>query len=167
MAKWYRSSDFKRIQKEWEKKLEQAGFKDAEKEIAGEKVLKQSADYAFRRKEHTQEYRDAKLEYFSLLSKNLHGATFEDDSDRFIMEKTADGWSIQEISRELKHRKWPKFNRDTIRYIRRRYETRWGIRHWNKEDQVSRKVPTLSLHSPQLVFPFLIETSYWQNGKRR
>ncbi len=154
MAKFWKSGEFKSLEKEWSQKLAEAGFEDAEKEIAGERKLKQAADYAYRRKEHTETYRDAKLTYHSLLSQKLHDARFDDESDKLIMERTAEGWTIQEISKELKHLKMIKHNRDTIRYIRRRYETRWGIRCWHPKDQVSRKVVTLSLHIRQMRFRF-------------
>lgn len=166
MRKW-QTTRFKELEAEWEKKLAESGFEDAEKKIAGERVLKQSADYAYRRKEHTEEYREAKLAYYSLISQKIHGTRFDDDSDKLIMEKTAEGWSIQEISRELKHLEMPKFNRDTIRYIRRRYETRWGIRHWKPEEMVSRKVATPSSPTPQLAFQFAIVGLSLRSGKGR
>ena len=164
MRKFYQSNDFKKLEEEWTQKLAENGFQDAEKKIAGERVLRQSADYAFRRKEHDQIYREAKLEYFSLLSAKMSTAKFEDQSDRLIMQRTADGKSISEISNELKSLGWKKHNRDTIRYIRRRYETRWGIRHWKPQDMVSRKVLTPSWHSQQLNFLFVIKTSSLRNG---
>src|SRR5665213_3798234 len=133
MAK-HGSRDQKALQKKWDRILAETGFEDIEKEIGGERVLKQSADYAFRRAEHTETYREAKLTYHSLISEHLHTSIFDDASDRLIMERTAEGSSIAEISAELKDRGWRKFNRDTIRYIRRRYETRWGIRHWQQRD---------------------------------
>lgn len=141
MRKW-RSKEFEALQKEWDERLKETGFEDIEKNIGGERVLKQSSDYAYRRKEHTQVYRENKLSYFMLLAEFLaKERNFDDESDRLIMMRTSDGWTIQEISQELKSLGKNKFNRDTIRYIRRRYENRWGIRAWKPEQMVSRKVP--------------------------
>ena len=160
-----RKRDEKELQKKWDRILAETGFEDIEKEIGGERVLKQSADYAFRRKEHTEIYREAKLNYHCLISARLHTTQFDDASDRLIMERTAEGRSIQEISAELKNLGWRKHNRDTIRYIRRRYETRWGIKSWKEEDCVSRKVLTQSSRSPQISFPFLTKVLYRRSGR--
>lgn len=171
MPKFWKSREFKNLQKEWEEKLKTSGLEDAEKEVGGERVLRQSADYAFRRKETTEIVRDAKQEYFSLLSEWLHKEkNFEGEikaqpvltglpcekvsSDRLIMERTAEGKSIQEISRELKALGMEKHNRDTIRYVRRRYENKWGIKCWKREDTVSRRVATPSSSTRQLKFRF-------------
>jgi hypothetical protein len=158
-----RKRDEKDLQKKWDRILAETGFEDIEKEIGGERVLKQSADYAFRRAEHTATYREAKLDYFCLISAKLHTTQFDDSSDRLIMERTAEGRSIQEISAELKDLGWRKHNRDTIRYIRRRYEARWGIRSWKEEECVSRKVLTQSSRSPQISFPFLMKVLLKRN----
>lgn len=141
MTKFWRSNEFNALNKEWEQRLTEAGFEDCEKEIAGERVLKQSSDYAYRRQECTEVYRESKLTYFMLLAEHLtKERSFEDESDRLIMTWTADGWTIQEISRELQRLGKIKHNRDTIRYIRRRYENKWGIKIWKLEQMVSRRV---------------------------
>lgn len=140
------SREFKQLLGEWNKKLEDTGFQDAEKEIAGERVLKQTSDYAFR--ESVEVIREAKLQYFTILAQKISDEReFDDAWDRLIMERTAEGWSIKEISEELKSlkpgdRERTKHNRDTIRYVRRRYEHRWGIKVWLPHQMQSRKVPT-------------------------
>ena len=161
MAKFWRTNEFKNLQSEWEEKLKESGFEDAEKEVGGDRVLKQRADYAYR--SSADATREAKEEYFQLLSSWVRIETQFDGEkffqlflplpgvdplelkrtlspDRLIMEMTAQGKNIQEISRELKRRGMEKHNRDTIRYIRRRYEDRWGIRRWTREQMVSRRV---------------------------
>ena len=66
---------------------------------------------------------------------------FEDEADRLIMEWTAEGREIKEISIELKKLGMRKSYRNTIRFVRRRYEDKWGIREWKPEEMVSRKTP--------------------------
>lgn len=159
MAKFWRSSQFESLNQEWEKKLKESGFQDVEKKVGREKVLKQSSDYAYRRREATEIVRDAKLTYFTLLSQWISAEkeffdpqltlTFNpqfeiQNADRLIMERTAEGKTIREISRELKSLGMHKFNRDTIRYIRRRYENKWGIKNWKPEQMVSRRPPIRS-----------------------
>lgn len=143
MAKFWRTPDFQELNKQWNEKLKKSGFDDAEEEVGGEKLLKQRASYAYRRRETTAVQRQNKLEYFMLIAQFIEREKgFEDESDKLIMQRTAEGLSIREISEELQRLKKPKFNRDTIRYIRRRYEHRWGIRFWSKEAMVSRRVRT-------------------------
>lgn len=141
------NQDFKRLKREWDEKLRESGFEDAEKEVGGERVLRQSADYAYRRKETVGVIRECKLEYFTLLSQKIEETRFEDGWDRLIMEMTAEGKSIREISDHLKAlipkgRKRTKHNRMTICYVRRRYEHKWGIRTWKPEEMQSRKART-------------------------
>lgn len=143
MQKFWRTERFAELNKEWEEKLKEAGFEDAEEQVGGEKRLKQHSAYAYRRQECTQITRETKLSYFMLLAERVNSERkFDDESDRLIMTRTSEGWTIQEISTELKALGRRKFNRDTIRYIRRRYENRWGIRSWKSEQMVSRRVPT-------------------------
>lgn len=140
------SREFKQLLGEWNLKLEASGFKDAEKEVAGERVLRQSSDYAFR--ESVEVIRETKLQYFTILAQKIaEESQFSDEWDRRIMEMTAEGCSIKEISEELRTlkpegRERTKHNRDTIRYVRRRYEHRWGIKVWLPHQMQSRKVPT-------------------------
>jgi len=140
MSKFWKSRQFKEIAADWDKKLQATGFVDAEKEWNGRRVLKQTADYAYRRRETTELIRETKLNYFLALASHITKERhFADKSDRFIMEKTADGWTIQEISLAMQSLGMRKSNRDTIRYIRRRYEHKWRIREWTPQEMVSRK----------------------------
>lgn len=141
MKKWNTLPAFKALQDEWYGKLKEIGFNDIEREYKGEIFLKEWASNAYRAGKVHSETVEEKTEYYRLLSGQFSDEqAFEDDSDRLIMEKTCDGWTIAEISRELKERGWEKHNRDTIRYIRRRYETKWGIRQWPPEQMISRRV---------------------------
>lgn len=141
-----------KLKKEWEKKLKDSGFNDAEKEINGERVLIENttanskfgilANY----KLAAEVVRENKAEYFRVLyQKFSEEKSFEDSEDRLIMERTAEGRTIKEISDELKeklsnNRVRSKFNRNTIRYVRRRYENKWGIKKWDQADMMSRQV---------------------------
>lgn len=147
-TKFWKSSQFDQLKREWEEKLAQSGFRDAERDIGGERVLRQTADYAFRRRETVAVIRECKLTYFTILAQHLaEERNFADEWDRLIMERTAEGKTIKEISEELRAmipqgRARTKHSRDTIRYVRRRYEHKWGIKVWRKEEMQSRKVRT-------------------------
>lgn len=145
MRKYWGSEDFLRLKAEWDQKLKDSGFSDIEKEVDGDLVLKKpSADdgkfagiFKFKAAVQIQ----GRAEYFyRLYQKYSQEQAFEDESDQLIMQRTMEGIAIQTISRELQKLGKRKFNRDTIRYIRRRYEHKWGIRIWTPEQMVSRKV---------------------------
>lgn len=141
--KFWRTNQFETLKAEWEKKLKESGFEDAEADIGGERHLKQRASnpYAHRYRCEEELPRESKLTYFLLIAQMCaREQDFKDTSDRLIMERTSEGWTITEISKELKKRALFKHNRDTIRYIRRRYEAKWGIRIWSREQMVSRRV---------------------------
>ncbi len=141
------SGEFKQLQKEWNKRLEESGFEDAEKDVGGERALKLPSNCVYRQ-ETDEVVRESKLSYFMLLAQKFaEEKEFSDEWDRKIMERTAEGWSIKEISEELRglvptDRERTKHNRDTIRYVRRRYEHKWGIKVWLPHQMQSRKAPT-------------------------
>jgi hypothetical protein len=145
MAKFWQSQAFKNLEKEWYCLLKESGFKDAEKEVDGEIVLahitNNQGHYTSNvlRQRSIEEVRHTQF-YFELLFQKFHEEkNFCDNSDKLIMEKTAEGWTIKQISKELKRLRLKKYNRDTIRYIRRRYEHKWGMRQWKPEQMISRK----------------------------
>lgn len=140
MTKFWKTPKFRLAAAEWEARLKASGFKDAEKTWNGERVLKQTADHAYWRRGTSDLVREAKLTYFLALAQHItNERRWSDKSDRFIMERTAEGWTIKEISVAMEKAGLRKSNRDTIRYIRRRYEHRWGIRKWTPQQMVSRK----------------------------
>lgn len=153
MQKFWTSKEFKEKSQIWEKKLNESGFIDAEQGDFDRRILKESSMDPFIKKDEknclkTEITEQAKYAYFQILSEWVHKERFFDDElDRLIMERTAEGKTIKEISAELKSllmdgKKRSKFNRDTIRYVRRRYENKWGIRAWKPEEMTSRKVKT-------------------------
>jgi hypothetical protein len=142
-AKFWRTREFERLAQEWERHLSESGFRDAEMTVKGDRILREPANNAVRRR--SQVVREAGAEYFALLAEKFAQETdFADESDRLIMEATVNGWTIKEISQYLSQYGLKKANRDTIRYIRRRYEMRWRIRHWEPWQMISRKVPIRS-----------------------
>lgn len=157
MAKFWKSKEFENLKKEWDRKLAETGFEDAEKEVGGEAVLKKISVTSGREggvyrhvkgKDRTIEIAE-KEEYFRLMAQGFYQEKeFEDELDRLIMERTIEGRPIKEISTELKlkleeGKKSGKFHRNTIRFIRRRYETKWGVRKWSPMEMISRKVKRL------------------------
>jgi len=143
-VKFWKSEKFRKLEFEWNAELEKSGFIDVEKSIGETRVLKQSSDYAYRKGGAIE----SKQEYFILLVQCIHDEKeFSDIYDKAIMEFTALGYSIAAISKELRamvpsNRQRGKFNRNTIRHVRHRYETKWGIRHWADWQMKPHKPPT-------------------------
>jgi len=141
MAKFWKSKEFLEEKAKWDQKLKDSGFVDAEKELSGKSVLIAFSSDEGCWKNKGLARREEREEYYTALYQCFIKETdFADESDRLIMERTAEGKSKREISDELKEKKQKKHNRDTITYIRRRYENKWGIRKWLPYQMVSRRV---------------------------
>lgn len=150
-GKSWKSKEVEALEAEWEKKLKDSGFIDIEKEVNGERVLITPAMCLFERSgakdiEMTEVVADARRDYYLLLTQHAaNEKAYEDNLDRLIMERTAEGRSIEEISKELKGlleegKTKSKHSRWAIRFVRRRYENKWGIKTWSPEWMVSRPV---------------------------
>lgn len=155
MAKFWNNPRFEALNRKWNERLKDSGFKDAEKGTVEERRLKTAAMDPFYKKSRrgrealciSQLKMDTDLLYIEALLEGIRTEPhFTDEFDRLIMEKTAECRSIKEISDELKSllpkgRQRSKHNRHTIRYIRRRYEHKWGIRYWRPDQMMPKKAP--------------------------
>lgn len=142
MRKYWESREFECLEAEWDQKLKEAGFEDAEEKVKGERLLKYRFDRSlFCWKDRDELTHEARQHYFLMLSELVDRETeFAHESDKIIMERTAEGRKISEISKELKTLKKFKSHPNSIRFVRRRYEHKWGIKSWMPEQMVSRKV---------------------------
>lgn len=73
--------------------------------------------------------RRSKEDYYAVLSQMAEdeSTVFKNDAHKHILRKIARGISATQIVKELISLKMPR-NRDSIRFIVRRYEMEWGIR---------------------------------------
>jgi hypothetical protein len=111
---------------EWEAKLHEVGFADAEKLINGYPVLRQRASNAYRQASLLE--RRQKLRYYELLGFGFHSETFDDPVEALVMERRSQGVSIHNICIELKAM-GERCHRETIRHIIVKFETKWQIKH--------------------------------------
>lgn len=127
---FYKTEEFQQLQQDWYGKLKQDGFEDIEKEVKGERVLRQRASYAF----HHTAGKDPELlrAYYALLSEHLAGEPWANDIDRIILTRLAEGATISAISKTLKELGQPLWHRQSIRFRIRKYEHNLGIRHWTE-----------------------------------
>lgn len=124
---FWKSLSFKALQAEWYQRLEKAGFQDAERLTGAEMVLKQRASHPY--KGIPEFERDIKQAYFAILAQRLHETAFKDEIDKLIMTWHAEGHTVKMICEDLDNLGEPR-NRNTIRYMIRRYEMAWGMRSY-------------------------------------
>jgi hypothetical protein len=139
MAKIYQSRQFLELSREWDTKLQRSGLVDIEETVGGEKVLKQNSANAFRQASRIE--RDTRPEYFSMIAECWHKENWQCPIDRCIMLGVSEGLKIKDISLLVNKLLGPrKSERKTIRYIIRKYEHKWGIRLWRKDQLTWNKV---------------------------
>jgi hypothetical protein len=129
---FWKTKQFKKLQEKWYKKLK--GFND----IESNEKLKQNAPNCYRQADIVE--RNAKLNYYLLLGEKINENKFDCYEDKLIITRIAEGYQIKDISAELKKLK-KKCHRQTIRFIIRKYELRWGLKKWNQEQLKSRQMP--------------------------
>lgn len=122
--------EFQKLREQWYKTLEDTGFKDIEKsndKLEADKLVRlQKAHSFFDQNGHLV---NAKQEYFQILFQTVNDSTviFHTELDKYILTRYAEGARIKTIVDELKKMNTPR-GRDSIRFIIKRYEKKWGIR---------------------------------------
>ena len=128
--KFYKTTEFRNLAAIWEARLEKEGLGEIEKQLGDRRGLKQNSGNAYRQMESTR--REAKEIYFRELCACLHQARFDCEVDRIVMTLKAEGAKITEICQALLNQGMKRYRR-TVRLIIRKYEHRWGIRHWSHD----------------------------------
>ena len=119
--KFWQTEKFKELQKTWEERLRQAGFKDVE----SNGKLMQNASNCYRTK--VQTVIENKQRHYELLGQHHHAEDYSDPVEKYVMERWANGAKIKEISEELRA-VCERSSRETLRSIIGRYEKKWGVR---------------------------------------
>jgi hypothetical protein len=128
MSNPFDNDDFKALQKEWYDRLARDGkFQDIEKTVGTAQVLIQRSSNSFR--QAPEIVRQTKERYYDLLIRNVNIHKFEKEIDRTIMTLLSEGTKIKEIVIRLMQTNQAR-DRKTIRYIIRKYEFEWQIKHW-------------------------------------
>lgn len=137
MSPW-KTSSLKELYKEWEKKLKDSGFEDAEQSVGNDRVLKQYATNFSRQEPLDQTL--ARGRYYDLLLHRVNQSRFLDPVHKTIMHRTAKGAKNSEIHQELREA-GIRINIHTIYLIIRRYEYQWGIRKWTAKEMGLKRLP--------------------------
>lgn len=103
------SSEFKKLQAKWYKKLKASGFEDIEEQDSPQEMLKQWHSLYFLSRYEVSEFQ-AKQRYFELASQFLHTHVFETSYEKAIWRDYSKGLSARAIARHLEVRS-EKINR--------------------------------------------------------
>jgi len=123
---FYQTKEFKTLAKEWEQKLIASGFVDAEKLQSGQtRAHYGEASY----KRTKKEIIDARIQYYSTFCYHAYRTFYPKYLDREVVTRFAKGSRISDIVVELREL-GVAINRNTVRFIIRRYEHRWCMRYW-------------------------------------
>jgi hypothetical protein len=128
MTKCRKKTELSRLIEEWDNILKATGFKDIERTIEGERVLVQFASNVYRQADPLT--RESKMSYYEQMASRAQEFQFLSEMDRIVMMMIVEGSKIKAIVEELNHRGY-KVHRQTIRFIRRRYENEWGVKVWS------------------------------------
>lgn len=126
VPRFYQTNEFRELHVKWTHKLKESGFDDIEED---EWLVKKKSVNIYGRCakdiRESKDIREAKIRYFEALSCKCHEEENFSQLDLTVMVMKSDGISIKEIAKET------KIHRQTVRYIIRRYEHKWGIRYWS------------------------------------
>lgn len=125
--------EFKKLQEYWYKLLADSGFEDIEKFNGDELVLKQSANYCYRKNDMLSRIR--KENYYTRIGQAVYEneAFFRNEVDRLVMARHAEGAAIKSIVEELLSLGTPR-DRLTVRYIIRKYQMIWGFKYFTPKE---------------------------------
>lgn len=137
MEQFWRKKSFKVLYKEWNKKLDDSGFKDLENDIGATRILKKNGTENNYRLISPFE-RETKLEYYCFLGYLANNTEFTSELEKFVMIRHSEGATIQEVVGELNLRGIIR-HRQTVRHIIRRWQTKWGIRTWSLREMNLKK----------------------------
>src|SRR5271155_1561759 len=102
MEQFWRKKTFKLLLVEWNKKLENAGFDDAEVQLEEDRALKQRSSNSYRQANELE--RETRLEYYCFLGHLVGSTIFPNELEKFILIMHSEGHTIREIVDEAKSR---------------------------------------------------------------
>jgi hypothetical protein len=131
------SEEFKELSKQWDKKLEENEFKDAEfTDSTGFRNLREPTVIL------TEDIINlsAKELYYQMVSEKAETYAFNDPADKMIMSLAAEGKFNTEIRARLENMGF-KIHGMTIMYKKRRFEHLWKIRSWTMKQMNLKENP--------------------------
>lgn len=129
---FWKTKDFKALQKEWYQRLEAEGFLDAEKLVGDDMKLIQTWQRCLAYSGGGDRLGwESKETYYTNLWHCVQAWIFDDAVEEMIMHRHADGRKLSEICRELESMGDSR-HRHTVRLIIRKFEMKWGIKSYTE-----------------------------------
>lgn len=102
--KFYETAEFKKLNKEWAKKLAESGFNDLEKNedeyvVRPEEITTKFNDDSFG--SYVEFVENSGLDYYQFCHQILRDFKFRNEMDRFVFEQYTEGRTEREIQRDL------------------------------------------------------------------
>lgn len=124
----FNTPEFKRLKSEWDQKLKDSGFEDAEQP---DERLKLWSSQFFRVRQNPV-LDNAKEEYYRLAGHFLHDYPFQSELDRAVWSQHAEGVSTRDIADKLKNSEASvKLNKDNVHNIVRKL-SRIMVKSWKR-----------------------------------
>jgi len=136
--KFFETENFKKAQKYWYDKLQAEKFPDHEKLVGTKLYLLPQSQSQYNDNVDRSNY-DITLEYYLRLARHVEQEEFKSDRDRLIMKFHSEGKRICRIIEALQTLGFP-CHRQTVRFVIRKFEHKWKIRHWQKKQMTSNLV---------------------------
>ena len=97
--KYWKTPQFKKLQQDWDQKLESSGFRDEEKLIGTARCLKQRASNVYRQADMLT--RESKQRFYELLAQRVQERRGTNPLDMSVMRMYSEGMQINEIRDKL------------------------------------------------------------------
>lgn len=125
--KFWKTKEFEKLEKKWYDKLKKSGFEDAEKTVAGEKLLKKFAkSLTYFPQVNSIVVREGRAYYYQMAEQKANAATYSEDWHKTVMLKHAEGLNNVEISKELMKQKVSK-TRQQVAAVIKKYMSDWQV----------------------------------------
>lgn len=133
--KFWKQESFKTLQRDWYERLKSEGFYDIEVFRGEELKLKQGLRDRISKVTKTKAYvtRIMTEEYYTLLILKIRETEFQNVIHELILTWYSDGERIKTICQRLFELGMPR-DRQSVRFIIRRYEMAWGIRDYTDKE---------------------------------
>jgi hypothetical protein len=140
VGKFYETKAFKKSQSEWYTKIKDGGFEDQERDGETGELIGQRNNHAYRH-QPSRVSRESRLSYYQSLSERVETERLN-GRDTLIMRGRSEGLRIKEILRILVINGFD-IHRKTVMYIIRRYEHKWMIKFWSRQEMTSNRITRL------------------------
>lgn len=121
--KFYETAEFKKLNKEWAKKLAESGFNDLEKNedeyvVRPEEITTKFNDDSFG--SYVEFVENAGLDYYQFCHQILREFPFKRELDRVVFELYTEGTTEREISKKLKQTRHRGLDQSNVNRLIRR-----------------------------------------------